>query len=627
MSESPSEDGDLSPEAEIERWEAELRSAPSDPSRRGRLSYAIARVYEHAMGDPKKASTHYQAALDAMPEHLPSVRGLRRTLLARKSWQAALPLYDRELRLLSDPSRKAGLLLAKGRLLEDALDQKADARKAYETAFELDRTHVGVLRALADRCADDKSWDALDRVLEQTANVVTADPRHRAILVAERAHLAELRAQDAERATELFETALRLDPRAPGALAALKRLHHTSRRWRDLARVLATEAELADDAKVRVAAWSRVGTIQADRLGNRAEGIAALEKAAELAPDDLDVLGALARLYDDAARWDALATTLEAAARVAPDEDRVGFLHRLGAVHEHRLGSPEQAVHWYRAALAIDATHESTLRAVEPLLVEGERWEDLIALRRAEAEATRDDTRRASALQRVAELLERRGDVDAAIERYKLVVELDNVHVEAIESLDRLYEATERWPELAGILDKEVQVAASPDDILTLQYRLGQVSQLYLGQVDSAIERYQEILAAAPEHEPARRALEDLFAQGVSPLRIGEILEPLYRMNEAWDRLIGVHEVQLHYQGDAGERVMMMHRIAEIAEDRASDHDKAFFWMQRALLEDPAHDHTLGEVERLGGLLQGWAQLASTYADSLALPTSGEQKL
>src|SRR5690606_6876577 len=147
------------------------------------------------------------------------------------------------------------------------------------------------------------------------------------------------------------------------------------------------------------------------------------------------------------------------------------------------------------------------------------------------------------------------GDVDAAIERYKLVVELEPAHVEAIESLDRLYEATERWPELATILAQEVQVAASPDDILTLQYRLGQVNQLYLGQVDTAIERYQEILAAAPEHEPARRALEDLFAQGVSPLRIGEILEPLYRMNEAWDRLIGVHEVQLHYQGDAAERV------------------------------------------------------------------------
>ncbi|MEZ4248376.1 MAG: tetratricopeptide repeat protein [Polyangiales bacterium] len=593
MSESPSEDGDLSPEAEIERWEAELRSAPSDPSRRGRLSYAIARVYEHAMGDPKKASTHYQAALDAMPEHLPSVRGLRRTLLARKSWQAALPLYDRELRLLSDPSRKAGLLLAKGRLLEDALDQKADARKAYETAFELDRTHVGVLRALADRCADDKSWDALDRVLEQTANVVTADPRHRAILVAERAHLAELRAQDPERATELFETALRLDPRAPGALAALKRLHHTSRRWRDLARVLATEAELADDAKVRVAAWSRVGTIQADRLGNRAEGIAALEKAAELAPDDLDVLGGLARLYDDAARWDALATTLEAAARVAPDEDRVGFLHRLGAVHEHRLGSPEQAVHWYRAALAIDATHESTLRAVEPLLVEGERWEDLIALRRAEAEATRDDTRRAAALQRVAELLERRGDVDAAIETHARALATRPGHLPSFRALDRLYQRTRRWHELAALHESAIDLAKDDSARVAALFRIAGIFESELDDAGRAAQTFRRILELDAGNLGALRGWQRTAE------RAGRI-----------DELVTALEREAALTKDLAARAELLCRAAEVLAS-SSDREGAVMRYRKVLELVPTHPRALAGLSAELRALGRWDDLAA----------------
>src|SRR5690606_12691113 len=109
-------------------------------------------------------------------------------------------------------------------------------------------------------------------------------------------------------------------------------------------------------------------------------------------------------------------------------------------------------------------------------------------------------------------------------------------------------------------------------------------------------------------------------------------LEPLYRMSESWDKLITVQQVQLQHQEDADERIAMMHRIAEIAEDRAGDHQLAFEWMQRALLEAPAHEHTASEVERLAAMLDRWDQLASTYADVLeaalfilkSAPTDGD---
>jgi tetratricopeptide (TPR) repeat protein len=584
----------LSPMGEIERWEAELRAAPSDPAHRGRLSYAIARQYEHALSDPKKASTHYQAALDAMPEHLPSVRGLRRTLLARKSWQAALPLFDREVRLVADPTRKASLLLAKGRMLEDALDQKADARRAYENAFELDRTHVGVLRALADRCADDKSWDALDRVLEQMANVVTSDPRHRAVLVAERAHLAEARLQDPERATELYETAVRLDPRAPGALAALKRLHHGARRWRDLARVLAAEAELADDPRVRVGAWSRVGLLQADRLGNRAEGIAALERAAEIAPDDAEVLGALARLYEDAARWDALATTLEAAAKVATDDvTRVATLHRLGAVQQHRLGNPEHAMHWYRAALEVDPLHEASLRAVEPLLVEHERLDELVMVRRAEADATRDDQRRATALHRVAELLERRGDVVGAIETHSRALAARPGHLPSFRALDRLYAITGRWHELAALHEGAVDLAA--DDVARVAALL-RVAGVFESSIDDPVRAAQTF----------RRVLE-LDASHLGALRGWQ--RNAERAGRT-DEVIQALEREAVLTKDAAGRAELLCRAAEVASS-AQDREGAVARYRRVLELAPSSPRALAGLTSELRALGRWEDLSA----------------
>ena len=53
-------------------------------------------------------------------------------------------------------------------------------------------------------------------------------------------------------------------------------------------------------------------------------------------------------------------------------------------------------------------------------------------------------------------------------------------------------------------------------------------------------------------------------------MEIGEVLEPLYRMQGAWNALIGVHEVSSRISRP-GERVAMMHRVAEIAEDKAGD--------------------------------------------------------
>ncbi|MDH5493736.1 MAG: tetratricopeptide repeat protein, partial [Myxococcales bacterium] len=229
---------------------------------------------------------------------------------------------------------------------------------------------------------------------------------------------------------------------------------------------------------------------------------------------------------------------------------------------------------------------------------------------------------------RVAQVYEQEvGDIDSAIERYRMVVGVDEAHVEGIVALDRLYQATERWPELAEILVKELAIAPSADEILALQFRLGQVQQHYLGDVDAALEQYREILGAEPEHSSALSALEMLFAEGIRPLAIGEILEPLYRVQEQWDRLLNVHVVQLEYQAEPFERISMMHRIAEIAEERVGDHQLAFEWMQRALLEDPAHDHTLSEVERLGAVLDGWVQLASTYADALVDGVQPESKV
>jgi tetratricopeptide (TPR) repeat protein len=101
----------------------ELATQP-DLFRAARLNYEIARLLEYPLGDLTQSATYYLRAHGLLPEYLPILRGARRVLLAQRNFPRALPLFDAEIRLTSDPRRKAALMYAKGSLLADTRAQR-----------------------------------------------------------------------------------------------------------------------------------------------------------------------------------------------------------------------------------------------------------------------------------------------------------------------------------------------------------------------------------------------------------------------------------------------------------------------------------------------------------------------
>ncbi|MGB5310677.1 MAG: tetratricopeptide repeat protein, partial [Polyangiales bacterium] len=289
-------------------------------------------------------------------------------------------------------------------------------------------------------------------------------------------------------------------------------------------------------------------------------------------------------------------------------------------IYEIQLEDLPAAFGAFVRALPLDNRNELTLSSLERLAEQTGRWHEVASRYDEEVQKKKAEfpeevihlARRSAVINEV-----QLDDVDGAISRYQFVVDTDPSDVACIEALDRLYEQTERWDDLAATLQIEAAVATTPEEVLNLQFRAGQLFQNQLANMESAISQYRDILAAAPEYAPAVSALEEMFASGVRPLEVGEVLEPLYRMQGNWDQLLNVQEVQVEYQKDPIERVVMMHRLAEIAEDKAADHDRAFRWMQKALIEDPSHDHTIGEAERLSAIVDGWSDLATTYASGI----------
>lgn len=615
-----------------------------DAALAAQLLVKAAVIREEQLGDIATAIAHYQRVLTIDPTHIESAAALERLFHMAERYEELAQILLTKARILDAPEEQKDHLFRAAALYEEILERPADAIEVYSKVLEVDPEDVSALDKLIELHLRLEQWESLLRVYERKADIVF-DPEEKKRLYLEVGAVYEREIGDVDKAIDTYQRILEIEPDDLTAIGRLDALYQASGNWQELLSILEREADLASDPNEVISYRYRIADLWDHRLGDAARAIEGYREILAVVPDHQPTLDALERMIEDGKEPREAALVLEPVysqygeferlvrvleVQIAHEEDpvrKVELLQRVAELEEVQLERPRAAFDAYARALPFDNANERTLASLERLAEDLGAWNEVTRLYDVEIEKLKGqepDLLVDMAL-RVAQIyFVQLGDVDSAIARYRTVLEADEHHAQAIEALDQLYEQTERWSELAEILQKETQLAVSPEDVLSFQFRLGQLYQHYLGRVPDAIQQYREILAAAPEHQQALTALEQLFADGVSPVEIGEILEPLYRMSESWDKLVGVHQVQLQYTEDPDERVSMMHRIAEIAEDRAADHQLALEWLQRALLERPTHEHTVAEVERLAAMLDRWDQLANTYADVLASASDPE---
>src|SRR6185369_6288275 len=134
-------------------------------------------------------------------------------------------------------------------------------------------------------------------------------------------------------------------------------------------------------------------------------------------------------------------------------------------------------------------------------------------------------------------------DLTRAIETYQTILDLDPEDVTAIQALDRLYQQTGRWYDLLQILEREVELASSTGETVSLKHRIGQLWEKELKDLGRAVEAYRDVLRLDGGHEPTLHALDGLVHGEQEPVLAAQVLEPIYEAAGDWDRLIDVLEV------------------------------------------------------------------------------------
>ena len=240
---------------------------------------------------------------------------------------------------------------------------------------------------------------------------------------------------------------------------------------------------------------------------------------------------------------------------------------------DDRLGDVDEAAQAYYKVLAIDPGDAEALAALEQLFTRTQRWKDLIGV----VERRIEQTQRRQGPRGALRHRWRRSTTSASVAPTtpSPPTRRCSRSTRAASARSRPSTASSR-ARRCGASSRRTSRRSSrwrPSDEaqLALMLRLAALREGEMGLVDVAIEGYRQVLERAPTNAQALAALERLGKDPKHELTIADLLEPLYRHIGDWQKLVGVHEVQVRRSEDVTRRVELLHQIAQLYEDAAAD--------------------------------------------------------
>jgi tetratricopeptide (TPR) repeat protein len=593
--------------------------------------------------DAAGARGTYERILELKPDDSDAIAQLESLVQVAEDWPALLAVVQRRTDF-ADGAERVSLLVRQAEICEtklgdaeraiSALDQvlvEADAPEVYRSLERLytARERWGDLVSLYERMLD-KSVGSATEVhhklgklhRDKLGDAHTAIEQFREALHGQGA-LHGHGAPHEPTVTEL-ESLMESPEHSAAAASVLEPIYLARLQWKKVQKALEARLAPEQDLEARKELLGRLGQLHEDYLEDLDGAFANYVRLFREDPRDESTWDTLTRLSRVLEKWERLADTYrETLTETGVDDATTYKLAMIAAeLYEQRTRKPEQAIELYRLACAYAPAERAPFDGLERLLARAQRWADLQQAYRDRIDVAEHDEERLALLQKSAEVeRDRNADADKAITIYREMLDIDPSHPAAIDALESLLTARERWTDLAELFRLRIEHAADSDSEIELKARLGEVQARHLDDVDGAIDTYEDVLRSRPDHGPSVTALEALIVQPAHQLRIIRILQPIYEITDQWKKQIALHEAEAGLTEEPSEKVRLLCEVARLHEDRGRNAGLAFSAYARALSLDPANEEVRGHVDRLAAALDDWNGLVVAYEAAVEAST------
>ncbi len=658
------------PAEEIPIIEAELEALGarkpkgSDRRRLAALNHELGRLQLHR-GDDAAAARAFLAAYSLAPRFRPNLRTAQNLYELRRDHRLLVKLVKAEAAASKEPTVRAGLLRRQAHLLWARLDNPGEAREVLAEAHALQPGDLSTLKLQELICAATGDLPGAEQQLKLQIRLLPPSVQTAALLTC-RGLLAA--ASQPDRAAAALRKAVEI---APGEMEAAGRFleqileeRGETQALASLLETLAGQDDITQERRARLLA--RAARLLGADTSKHARALA--HQSLELHPTTEvaeDLLEAALREGDTegAVKVGELLLTLD-----PPPLEARRVCAELADLHRALLRDPAAAAGWYRRALTIDPAHQASLEGLELLLGSGGvEVGELLEHRRRALAVARHPADLLSGQLALAQLLERSGLAEEALEVHGKLLERWPGFVASQLSQERLFTRLQRWTELLQLYDEMHGLATDGEQTVRILERMASVWQHQLGQPDVALECHQQILSGDPEHLPSIRAaarlcamtgrhreLVDLTEKEValtsSPARKADLLctsasvwlehleggeehavqcyrqalleDPgcatafealrrLYRHRRHWSRLETLLSEEVERLPEPAERVPLLVELAALREQELGLMDEAIQTYREALTLDPSRPPLVEALARLLRAAERWEELAA----------------
>lgn len=495
--------------------EADARGAGAQAMPLARASMAL-----HEQRDRAGAIGLLFAAARDQPQNFSLWRNLEELSMSSSRYDVALAACAGQLRAMGDQDRDrsaaAEIYYRMGRLALGRLDRVPEGLSALRKALRLFHGHTPALEEAGRYLIANGMWGQLIEVLETqitTAKDAGLTPAEVALAHHRIGQVLEECLNEPDGAQRAYREALAAHAGFRPARDRLERvLHQLGRRdaLRDFYRDELEAAPAGPRAAFLRSVLARLHAEQADA----GQAIGHLVAFLKIKPDHMPSIQLLARLLarSDRPRELLRVTQKEIELTESPGR-RAKLLHRAGEL-ALEVGDPDEARQCFRRALDAMDDYLPSIEALEVLLRDAGKSEDLLELLGGKLLYVNDREQQASIrLERAALLSAKLDRPEDALEELEQILAVSSAHLPALHAAENLAGRLGRFGRLVELLETHVGAIRGPRTRALLLHRRANIRAHRLDDVDGAIEDLSRALELWPQLGVARALLLRLWEQ------------------------------------------------------------------------------------------------------------------
>lgn len=415
----------------------------------------MGRWYSEHLGRPDLALPCYQSVLGIQPAHEEALEGVLEIFRKAQQWKelAGALLQRAE---AAAPTRARELRVEAAEVLEKRLNSPDGALKLYEQVLAEDPGHQQAADAAAALHLNKQDLASYVKVLEKRAEAVGGESKLRALCQLGDAY--ENRLQKLDEAIKVYEQVLNEDPNHLDALRGLDRVYSKTEKFTELLNNLRSQYRVSVTPRQKVQLLERIAGIYEEQFIDHESAAETCRQIIELDPENKEALRRLARNYQALGRWMDVAQTYERLLDLLMQPtEKAELSSSLGEIYEKRLNHPDRALAAYELALEAVPTYADALAAVARLRTSVGDAEKALEALDALAREARTPQAKAEHLLKSAEILDERGQVNAALERYKMAYEANPTEPLVSQRLRTAFVERGETQAAAELIQKELE--------------------------------------------------------------------------------------------------------------------------------------------------------------------------